>query len=160
MPTPRPTKTTAKKPDTEKERAPTHDTREAIELLAAAAHDLKHDTKGRIEAACVLLDELRALAGRTGVQITKNPGGEVGISVRVDYSVVVKAGEHGSLKLRRPLGDWEHIEGIFYNPTTKAYVAHAFDCSVAPTPGAPIPRRSALAIVVEAALKSAPTPTG
>jgi hypothetical protein len=146
-----------------------HDTREAIELLATAAHNPKADRDRERDAACALVDALLGLKGRTKAVISRVASKEIyavdlqvgGAEIRVQVD-----GEGDGLRIVDLTDDASslvRVEGLSFNPATGLYDADGYDRNIAPVPGQPFPaRRSALAVVVEAAMRCArllPPPT-
>jgi hypothetical protein len=131
-----------------------YDTREAIDLLACAAEADQPDRRGKRAAARALLDALLVLSGKTTAQITKierrEPVVQIGIGA---HYIWIMQGENDGLIVVSRGSERTAVEGIRYNPVTKKFEGEAHDPRVTPIPGEPLPRRSALAVVIEAALK-------
>ena len=146
-----------------------HDSREAIDLLATAAHNPQADRDRERDAACALIDALVELKGKTKAVISRVASKEIyavdlqvaGAEIRVQVD-----GDGDGLRIVDLTDDRSslvRVEGLSYNPATGLYDADAYDRTLAPIPGKPFPvRRSALAVVVEAAMRCArllPPPT-
>jgi hypothetical protein len=125
---------------------------EARLMLALAADRVAPDTTGATAAAKSLLSELLQLQGLSGVALTvgKNAG-EVDIGLGV-IAVTLQTDANGRIHLNYPKNQTEPVAGLRFNPITKALEAEAVDTDVAPVPGHRLPRKSALSVVLKAAL--------
>lgn len=131
-----------------------YDTREAHHLLSVAGSQSDDARRMRNAELPQLLNELVALSA-PGVVIRRHPtaihdgtlqvfvNGGAAVTIALDYSA-------GCLIITR-----EAVKrqiSLVYNTHTKRLEGAEVDQHIVPTPGEPLPRRSAIAVVVEAAL--------
>ncbi len=134
-----------------------YDHTEAKQLLANEAEKLRPDTQGRAKAAEALVDALAKLDGTAGFTIRPVQSRQHTVEMRAVYqSVFIGTMRNGQIVLshegsNRP----EEVQGLNFDPLTGELVGAQPDTFYGPaTPGQPTRRRSALPVVVEAALKA------
>jgi hypothetical protein len=138
-----------------------YNTDEAERILLDTLGDRLAPSEKQRRAAVELLGELAALADSIGclhshdpnegyVVLRFGPSEERGRSTRVFYS-------NGSIKLGTMLEFESNAQPlpVRYNPFTDSFQGKADDTSRVPMPGYLVPKRSALAVIIEAALRAA-----
>lgn len=136
-----------------------YDEHEASRLLSDAAEEFVPDKQGRRAAAFKLLQQLVDLCTRIGIrsqcpqyrlekmaQIANDRGGAVAVLLEEDGYLYITEVEPTprSKKIKVPL---------IYNRATKLLEGEDEDNTIVPRAGEPRPKRSALAVVAEYALK-------
>jgi len=133
---------------------PLYDSRETIGLLATALHEnVGPDKIGDHSAGNALLDDLLALNGKTRAAISVAREGVVQIQIGSRRVWVTRGNSDGLVVVSDRSDLPARVERIHFDPVSRRFEGNDADPDVAPIPGQPHPRRSALAVVVEAALR-------
>jgi hypothetical protein len=136
-----------------------YDRTEAEVLIADVLRDDTKNHEAMDAAAKELLAELEAMNDFSGARIEKK-GAEVGIHVGTKLPGWVEYKEH-SFVIRHDDGKLDRRDKpqpqplpLRFNPSTKTWEGEVDDAFFKPEPGKPGAKRAALAVIIEAVLKS------
>lgn len=140
-----------------------YDDREAKQLLATRAEEVAPSTNAREKAAHLLLDALTKLNGTAGTRIESVGGGDTTVVMVLKTGAQKQAwvtweGERFTVDLfvvqAGKAGKPQDVTGLRFDRLAGEFVSDEEDARLAPKPGEPKPRRSALAVLVEAAIRA------
>lgn len=142
-------------PDDNRSEPPSYDTREALQLLSRVSRRDPRTRDIRQMAADQLLQAVLEAASAAGLKARRLAGSDCDFITTADdpYSgVVIGADDEVGIKLARATGSQraDHTQcALEFDAIARKWVGTERDCFLAPVPGEPFPKRSAVAVVAE-----------
>jgi hypothetical protein len=143
----------------------TYDNGEAVELLtrAAAAMPGNEQHPARAAAAVALVEALRGLTGKAGFSVKDDREGGLLVELRAGDGTLKRAWvrtDRGVILVRPlrsvglPAGELVEVDGLRLTGDESQLEGAQEDTYYQPRPGEPRPRRSALAVLVQAIIQN------